>query len=267
MNWHVYTRRAYFFSHSLNPTKQCQPRRIYCCIHTLTVHHCLRCMHQHHPAITLKIPMKNTTTCQSLELFRNFIFKSEKHNLYKPAQIIVSNMLWDRPPLTSDSRHVSISSNGTAAARRTGAKLFWSSAILFIQIFSREKNSKLQFGNIWGDIFWCKWSARSLRIWAPHPVTEHHVPGLKMSVCLGRQMGLTCVLKLMPASLLEATLMIEMSLLYGPLRRNSGCITIDSIRNRRSYISNFFKSWFPITKCKYGCCDNCNNKRKTTIFH
>lgn len=51
-----------------------------------------------------------------------------KQSLNLPAQIIVSRMLCDRPPLTSDIRHVSISSNGTAAARKVGAKLLLSSA-------------------------------------------------------------------------------------------------------------------------------------------
>lgn len=37
-------------------------------------------------------------------------------------------MLCDRPPLTFDIRHVSISSNGTAAARNVGDKLLLSSA-------------------------------------------------------------------------------------------------------------------------------------------
>lgn len=46
----------------------------------------------------------------------------------QPAQIIVSKMVCERPPLTSDIRQVSKSSNGTAAARNTGAKLLLSSA-------------------------------------------------------------------------------------------------------------------------------------------
>lgn len=72
----------------------------------------------------------------------------------------------------------------------------------------------------------------------------------------------------MPASLFDAIFMIDISLEYGPLWRNSGCITMDSIRKRLSYESNFFRSWFPITKCKYGCCDTfwCLKQKSTTLM-
>lgn len=42
-----------------------------------------------------------------------------------------------------------------------------------------------------------------------------------MSLRFGKHIGFTCELKLMPASLFEATLMIEMSLLYGPNRHEN----------------------------------------------
>lgn len=115
---------------------------------------------------------------------------------------------------------------------------------IFLFLFQQKSSSgALQLMKIWLDL--------DLNL----KKISHHVPDFGISFRFGRQIGLTCELKLIPASLFDAIFMMDMSLLYGPLRRNSGCITMDSIRKRLSYKSNFFRSWFPITKCKYGCCD------------
>lgn len=56
-----------------------------------------------------------------------------------------------------------------------------------------------------------------------------------MSLRFGKHIGFTCELKLMPASLFEATLMIEMSLLYGPNRHENAkknCVGI-AIRRKQ----------------------------------